>query len=100
MRDIEPELRQNARVHELCTAIAACDGDVELTFALIRDLFSAAEILRGANRWAAAELLDDGHSIRNVADELGMSTRTVNRMRKWVNENTGGVQFALARRRA
>lgn len=98
MREVEPEFRESERVRELCRTLIRCADDEALMLALVRDLFSAAEIRRAANRLAAAEVIAAGQSIRETATIVGVSPGTVTRMRRWVRSGTGGVATALQRR--
>jgi uncharacterized protein YerC len=93
-RPVEPELADNPRVEDLCRALATCCDDEELTLRFMRDLLSFREIQDLANRWAAARMLLDGRTQASTAQELGMSTKTVNEVALWVNGPfaTGGYR--------
>jgi uncharacterized protein YerC len=61
----------------------------------LRDLLTPAELRENANRWAAARMLHDGHTVREVAATLSMATATVNRTRTWLLSGTGGFLHAI-----
>lgn len=87
------------RVGQLCTALLTTNGDSELTLRFLRDLLSAREMIDLANRWAAARELLLGRSQVATARDLGLSTKTVNDIDRWVHGTfaTGGYSEVFRR---
>lgn len=61
----------------------------------LEDLLTSSEIRMIKRRWHVANLLDEGKSIRGVAQEAGVGTDTVERIAKRLEEGKGGLIRAL-----
>lgn len=61
----------------------------------LEDLLTSSEIRMIKRRWHVANLLDEGKSIRAVAQEAGVGTDTVERIAKKLDEGKGGLTKAL-----
>src|SRR5262249_30112919 len=60
-REVEPEVRDNPRVQDLCTAVrTAVLGPDDLSLRFLQDLLSQRELGELADRWAAARMLMGG----------------------------------------
>ncbi len=62
-----------------------------------RDLLTEPEIKEFANRWVAAQMLDKKVRYEVIEKETGMSSTTIARISKWVNNGMGGYQLMLKR---
>lgn len=67
--------------------------------AFLRDLCTRKELTDMASRWQIVQLLDQGLSYRDIADETGASTATVTRVSQWLHHGTGGYQSILDQRK-
>jgi len=61
----------------------------------LRDLLTEAEISEFANRWHVAKLLDKNVQYKDIEKETGMSSTTIARISKWLNNGTGGYKLML-----
>lgn len=98
-KDVDQELKDDLWLNELCQAIRVCGEDQQLLLKLLRDVFTFSELKRAGLRWAAGRLLLDGHTQTWTANELSLSTKTVNNMAKWSTgyAATGGIATAYHR---
>jgi len=64
-----------------------------------RDLLTEAEIEEFANRWAMVQMIALGTPYLDIANKLGVSTTTVNRVAKWLHNGMGGYKLALDRQK-
>ncbi len=78
----------------LLKAIQAFKTTEELE-SFLDDLCTPGEIEAMEGRWAVAELLRQGVPYREVAERTGVSTATITRVARCLNEGTG-YQQALA----
>jgi TrpR-related protein YerC/YecD len=62
-----------------------------------RDLLTEAEIAEFANRWKAAQMLNDKIHYDTIAKETGMSSTTIARISKWLTNGTGGYKLMIKR---
>lgn len=81
---------------ELMMAILSLH-DIEEARAFFKDLLTPKEVIDLAKRWKAAKMLARGVPYSEIQRETGLSSRTVARISKWVQEGTGGFSL-LARR--
>ena len=58
----------------------------------LRDLLTEAEISEFANRWKAARMLDEKVQYEIIVRETGMSSTTIARISKWLNNGMGGYK--------
>lgn len=63
--------------------------------AFLRDLLSPKEYESLVERWRVVELLEKGHSYREIAEITGVSTATVTRVSKCLNAPKSGYRLAL-----
>ena len=63
--------------------------------ALIRDMFTPAEIEEFANRLTIAKLLTEGLPYLEIAKQVGTSTTTVTRVAHWLYNGCGGYRSVL-----
>lgn len=83
-----PKLKKLARA-----LLAAPDEATMLNF--LRDLCSLEELEDLSTRWKIAELLEAGHTYRDIAKKVGVSTTTVTRTAQSLNHGTGGLAEML-----
>jgi len=69
-------------------------GEAQVFF---RDLLTEAEIKEFSNRWKVAQMLDQKKQYEVIAKETGMSSTTIARISKWLNNGTGGYKLMLER---
>jgi TrpR-related protein YerC/YecD len=62
-----------------------------------RDLLTESEIKEFANRWKVAQMLDKKVRYEIIAKETGMSSTTIARINKWVQNGMGGYKLMLKR---
>jgi TrpR-related protein YerC/YecD len=61
----------------------------------LRDLLTEAELVEFANRWKAARMLDQKDSYTTIAGKTGLSSATIARISKWLNNGMGGYRLML-----
>jgi len=62
-----------------------------------RDLLTESEIKEFANRWKVAQLLDQKIEYETIVKKTGMSSTTIARISKWLNNGMGGYKLVLKR---
>lgn len=65
----------------------------------LRDLLTEGEIQMIVERWRVARLLDEGRSYREISSMTGLSSRTIARISRWLQEGAGGYRALLERRK-
>jgi TrpR-related protein YerC/YecD len=65
--------------------------------AFFQDLCTPAELQAMKDRWAAAELLADGLTYRQIRDKTGVSVTTVGRVARCLAEEPEGYAAVLKR---
>ena len=63
----------------------------------LRDLLTEAELIELANRLRAARLLNEGVPYAIIEEKLGLSSTTIARISKWLNQGKGGYRLVLER---
>lgn len=63
----------------------------------LRDLLTEAEIKEFANRWKVAQMLNKKVDYETIAKKTGMSSTTIARISKWLNNGMGGYKLILKR---
>lgn len=63
----------------------------------LRDLLTEQEIEEFAKRWKTARLLSDKVSYSKIEAQTGLSSTTIARISKWLNNGMGGYQLMIAR---
>lgn len=71
--------------------------NIEEAKKFLRDLLTEKEILEFSNRWQTAKMLDKGISYIKIEKKTGLSSRTVARISKWLNQGKGGYKLMLSR---
>lgn len=62
-----------------------------------RDLLTEKEIIEFGNRWKAVGMLDKRVPYTKIEKETGLSSRTVARISKWLQNGKGGYGLILKR---
>jgi TrpR-related protein YerC/YecD len=60
-----------------------------------RDLLTESEILEFSNRWKVAQMLNKNTPYSQIERETGMSTTTIARISKWLNDGMNGYKLVL-----
>jgi TrpR-related protein YerC/YecD len=66
----------------------------------IRDLMTTDEIRMIVDRWRVARMLDQGVSYREIEAQTGLSSRTIARISRWMQEGEGGYRAMIAKSEA
>jgi len=67
--------------------------------AFFGDLLTEKEIKEAANRWKAAKMLDFGVAYRKIERVTGMSSATISRIRRILEEGLGGYRLMIGKLR-
>jgi TrpR-related protein YerC/YecD len=62
-----------------------------------RDLLTEEEIKEFANRWQVAKMLSQKVSYSKIEKKTGMSTTTIARISKWLNDGMNGYKLIINR---
>ena len=62
-----------------------------------RDLLTEEEIIEFGKRWQAARLLAKKTSYSEIIEKTGLSSTTVARVSKWLNQGMNGYKLMLKR---
>ena len=63
----------------------------------LRDLLTEAEIKEFANRWKVAQMLYKKIPYEIITEKTDMSSTTIARISKWLNNGMGGYKLMLKR---
>lgn len=86
----------NKKTENLIRAILSLEDAGEIK-SFLRDLMTESEIVEFGNRWQAAQMLYGGSSYSEIEKETGLSSRTIARVAKWLNQGKGGYRSTLQR---
>lgn len=89
-------MKNNNKTDNLYRAILALRTEKEAQ-KFFRDLLTEPEIKEFANRWQVAQMLDKKVQYEVIAKETGMSSTTIARISKWLNDGMGGYKLMLKR---
>ena len=81
---------------ELYKALLALKNEDECK-RFLRDLLTEPEINEFTNRWKVARMLDQKIQYEKIAKKTGMSSTTIARISKWLNNGMGGYKLILER---
>ncbi len=84
------------RADELYKAVL-CLQNLEEAQRFFRDLLTESEIVEFSNRWQVARMLSEGVSYAKIEQETGMSSTTIARINKWLQNGKNGYKLALDR---
>lgn len=83
-------------INNLAAALLAAKNQTEMK-KFLRDLLTETELKEFANRWQAAQMLDQKVSYVKIVQKTGLSSATVARISKWLNNGMGGYRLMLNR---
>ncbi|MBO5101787.1 MAG: helix-turn-helix domain-containing protein [Clostridia bacterium] len=83
-------------IDALCDAIVTLESKEECA-RFLEDALTQKEIIDIAQRYKAARMLRDGYSYAAVCKETGMSTATISRVSKALENGRGGYHLVLER---
>lgn len=86
----------NTKTRDLMRAIVALKTADEAK-RFFRDLLTDEEILEVGKRWEVAQLLDKKVSYTKIVKKTGLSSTTIARVSKWLNNGMGGYKLMLNR---
>ena len=86
----------NKNTEDLLVAILALENKKEAV-KFLRDLLTEKEIIEFSKRWKAAKMLNEKISYINIEKETGLSSRTIARISKWLNNGMNGYKLVLKR---
>ncbi len=89
-------LLKDKKSKALIEALMALKSPVEAE-RFLRDLLTEAEIAEFGNRFCAASMLDSGLPYSAVEKATGLSSTTVARVSKWLNNGQNGYKTIIAR---
>lgn len=84
----------NRKTKDLIEIVLALKSKKEAEM-FLRDLMTEKEILEFGNRWKVAQMLFKKASYSEIQKETDLSTRTIARISKWLNDGKGGYKLAL-----
>src|SRR5882762_5413588 len=84
----------NPTTEDLLAAILALQNMDEAK-SFFRDLLTENELNEFARRWKAAQMLAAKASYARIVEETGLSSTTVARISKWLNNGMGGYAGML-----
>lgn len=85
---------ENSKTENLIEAILVLKNKKEAKM-FFRDLLTEKEILELSNRWQAVQMLNDKISYLKIEKETGLSSTTVARISKWLQNGMGGYKLML-----
>jgi TrpR-related protein YerC/YecD len=85
-----------ADVRALFDAIVKLKSRKDATM-FLTDILTESEINEISERWKAARMLSSKVPYVVIVEETGLSSRTVARVKKWLDEGTGGYQLMIKR---
>lgn len=84
----------SVKTKELIGTIVALKNQNEAR-RFLRDLLTEQELSEFGNRWKAAQMLNDKVPYSRIEKETGLSSTTVARISKWLNNGMGGYKLML-----
>ncbi|MBT8049121.1 MAG: DNA-binding transcriptional regulator [Xanthomonadales bacterium] len=88
------ELKSAAR--SLSEALLSLETTEEVK-QFLEDLCTPAEIEAMVDRWRVVQLVDQGHSYRDIRDLTEVSLTTIGRVARFMEHGTGGYRTVLDR---
>ncbi|PIS05246.1 MAG: transposase [Candidatus Buchananbacteria bacterium CG10_big_fil_rev_8_21_14_0_10_42_9] len=86
----------NQQTKNLLRAILALKN-VNEAKRFFRDLLTENELIEFANRWQAAQMLEQNVPYSTIEKKTGLSSTTVARVSQWLNKGMGGYKLILKR---
>lgn len=88
--------KNKKKILELTDAILALKNRNEAG-RFLRDLLTEKELIEFGNRWKAARMLAKNIPYTEIEKETGLSSTTVARVSKWLNNGKNGYKLILKR---
>jgi TrpR-related protein YerC/YecD len=88
--------KDNKKISELTDAILALKNRNEAK-KFLRDLLTEKELIEFGNRWKTARMLSKNIPYTEIEKETGLSSTTVARVSKWLNNGKNGYKLILNR---
>jgi len=89
-------MKSGANTKDLYKAILSLKTGAEAQ-KFFRDLLTEAEIDEFSNRWKVARMLVNKEPYEAITRETGMSSTTIARISKWLNNGMGGYKLVIKR---
>ena len=86
----------NLETQELFKAVLALK-DIKEAKRFFRDLLTEAELKEFSGRWKVARMLNQKVPYSAISDKTGLSSKTIARISKWLNNGKGGYRLMLNR---
>ena len=86
----------NKTTEELLEAICALKNKNEAK-RFLRDLLTEQEIIEFSKRWQAARMLNKNVPYSEIEDKTGLSSTTIARVSRWLNQGMGGYKLMISR---
>ena len=83
-------------VKELFEAILALKNEEEC-FLFFEDVCTTNEILSFAQRYQVAKLLGENRTYQEIAEKSGASTATISRVKRSIDDGSGGYEMVFKR---
>lgn len=90
------DIWDNPQSTELLSAILDLKNPKEAK-QFFRDLLTEKEIAEFSSRWQAAQMLANDNPYSQIQKKTGLSSTTVARISKWLNQGKGGYKLAISR---
>jgi TrpR-related protein YerC/YecD len=87
----------NKKTDELLKVILSLENIKEAK-QFFRDLLTEKELIEFGNRWKAVQMLDQKNTYLEIVKETGLSSTTIARISKWLNNGKGGYKLMLKNR--
>lgn len=94
MLQIDESIWDTDQMQQLLLAIVMVENKAQAK-AVLRDLLTEKEIQEFANRLEVARLLKNNTSYDDIQAQVPVSTTTIARISKWLNQGAGGYQLVL-----
>jgi len=85
-----------AAAHNLFEALLSLRTPQEVK-EFLEDLCTPAELEAMVDRWRVAQLLDQGHTYRDIRDLTEVSVTTIGRVARYMERGNGGYRTVLDR---
>jgi TrpR-related protein YerC/YecD len=86
----------NKTTEELFEAICALKNKNEAK-KFLRDLLTPQEIIEFGKRWQTARMLSDSIPYSQIEKKTGLSSTTIARVSRWLNQGMGGYKLMINR---
>jgi TrpR-related protein YerC/YecD len=90
------ERLRNERIDRLFRAITTLETPEDF-YRFFEDLCTVSELQTMAQRFHAAELLDEGATYEEISSETGMSSATISRIKRFLHYGADGYRLAIDR---